>query len=296
VRNKPLVSRVVLLLVPGVDFARCAESSARLMPNVRAALGRGVPTAFDNPTANEFNVARALLCSVHGGVGAQQGGGKGAGKGGGGGKKRDLKSAPSSVKGAPGGGGGIDARRPYGSTAAADLCRREMPLPPSHYVLSAADMADMEYPIPTLGAAAEAAHTAATAGDGDEGKDTWYTLPGNAAEDDGAGGGGSGGNCGDGVAGEDGGGGGDGGANGDAGRGGEGAEKGGGGGGGGRAAAGEASELRLVVPEGYVVTQPSGGGIARNPHLSMVAIDCEMCYTVGMRTRDSNMSTLNLKS
>ena len=63
VRNKPLVSRVVLLLVPGLDRARCA-SSAELMPNTRAALGVGLPTTFDNPTANELNVARALLCSV----------------------------------------------------------------------------------------------------------------------------------------------------------------------------------------------------------------------------------------
>jgi hypothetical protein len=40
VRNKPLVSRVVLLLVPGLDFTRCA-ASAELMPNMRSALGRG---------------------------------------------------------------------------------------------------------------------------------------------------------------------------------------------------------------------------------------------------------------
>lgn len=34
----------------------------------------------------------------------------------------------------------------------------------------------------------------------------------------------------------------------------------------------------FVVPEGFVVTQPSGGGIARAPPLSMLAVDCEMCY------------------
>lgn len=34
----------------------------------------------------------------------------------------------------------------------------------------------------------------------------------------------------------------------------------------------------FVVPEGFVVTQPSGGGVARAPPLSMLAVDCEMCY------------------
>ena len=34
-----------------------------------------------------------------------------------------------------------------------------------------------------------------------------------------------------------------------------------------------------MVPAGFVVTQPSGGGVARHPHLAMIAIDCEMCYT-----------------
>jgi hypothetical protein len=208
----------------------------------------GIATAFDNPTANEFNVARSLLCSVN----KDGGGAAGVAKAKGGNNKnnnKDLKRAPTSLKSAPaslgggngngggGGGGGKDKQlRPYGSTAAADLCRREMPFPPSHYVLSAADMADMEYPIPTLGGS----------GRGEE-----------AEEAEGAAGAGG---------------------------------RGGGGGGGAEevgagtvsasaaAAAGEAEPL-LVVPEGYVVTQPSGGGIARAPHLSMVAIDCEMCYT-----------------
>ena len=35
----------------------------------------------------------------------------------------------------------------------------------------------------------------------------------------------------------------------------------------------------FAIPEGFVVTQPGGGGVARSPPLSMVAIDCEMCYT-----------------
>lgn len=64
VRHKPLVSKVVMLLAPGIDRERVA-TSAELMPRVRSAMGQGVTTVFDNPTANEFNVARALLCSVN---------------------------------------------------------------------------------------------------------------------------------------------------------------------------------------------------------------------------------------
>ena len=37
-----------------------------------------------------------------------------------------------------------------GNILAGPTWRREMPFPPSHYTLSAADMSDMEYPIPTL--------------------------------------------------------------------------------------------------------------------------------------------------
>jgi RNA exonuclease 1 len=37
-------------------------------------------------------------------------------------------------------------------------------------------------------------------------------------------------------------------------------------------------ENGFVVPEGFVVTQPAGGGVARSPPLSMLAVDCEMCY------------------
>ena len=38
------------------------------------------------------------------------------------------------------------------------------------------------------------------------------------------------------------------------------------------------NENALIVPEGFVVTQPAGGGVARSPPLSMLAVDCEMCY------------------
>ena len=63
VRHKPVVRRVLMILAPGLDEARCA-SAAELMPNIRAHLGKGVPTNHDNATANEITVARAVLCSV----------------------------------------------------------------------------------------------------------------------------------------------------------------------------------------------------------------------------------------
>ena len=180
VRNKPLVSRVVLLLVPGLDRARCA-SSAELMPNTRAALGVGLPTTFDNPTANELNVARALLCSV-----SDRAPNAGVAR-----ERRGVAAARSS-------------RARDGSnesTSAADLCRREMPFPPAYYALSPETMVDMDYPIPLLRPSAASSST------------------------------------------------------------------------------GEDPSPAFAIPEGFVVTQPSGGGVARSPPLSMAAIDCEMCYT-----------------
>ena len=48
VRNKPLVSCVVLVCAPGVDHARVA-TAAELTPNIKKRLGTGVPTWFDNP-------------------------------------------------------------------------------------------------------------------------------------------------------------------------------------------------------------------------------------------------------
>ena len=73
VRHKPLVHRVVMLLVNGLDAARCA-GAAELMPNIRRALGgSGVRTTHDNPTANQLGVVSALLCSVSDGAGGRGG-------------------------------------------------------------------------------------------------------------------------------------------------------------------------------------------------------------------------------
>ena len=63
VRNKPLVSCVILVCAPGVDHARAA-TAAELMPNIKTHLGTGVPTFYDNPTATEGNVLKSALFSV----------------------------------------------------------------------------------------------------------------------------------------------------------------------------------------------------------------------------------------
>ena len=180
-RHKPLCSTIVVLLAPGLDHRLYAERGAELCPQLRTYLGRGIPTVCDNPTANSFTVARHLLCAVpkpEGNIGTSTGNNGSNGKAGG--LKRKRGDGSSDNKG----------DEANGSTAAADLYKREMPFPPSHYALSAADMADMEYPIPKLSK------------DGD-----------------------------------------------------------------------------LVVGDGFVVTQPAGGGIARKEHIDLVAVDCEMCYT-----------------
>ena len=102
----------------------------RAYANTRAALGVGLPTTFDNPTANELNVARALLCSV-----SDRAPNAGVAR-----ERRGVAAARSS-------------RARDGSnesTSAADLCRREMPFPPAYYALSPETMVDMDYPIPLL--------------------------------------------------------------------------------------------------------------------------------------------------
>ena len=194
VRHKPVVRRVLMILAPGLDEARCA-SAAELMPNIRAHLGKGVPTNHDNATANEITVARAVLCSVREDAPNS-------------GKARSLRRFPRDDGGdekKKNCGDGEGANRDVSaSTAAADLCALPMPFPPRHYALSPKQMVEMDYPTPSFAGKIE--------GDGD----------GNGADGE--------------------------------------------------------NENAFVVPEGFVVTQPSGGGIARAPPLSMLAVDCEMCY------------------
>ena len=155
VRNKPLVSCVLLVCAPGVDHAR-ASTAAELTPNVKKRLGTGVPTWFDNPTATEGNILKALLFSVPaGGDGEPRRGGVARSR------ANDGDEKGAGAAGTAGAAG--DAKGPYGSTDARDLLRRigDGPFPPEHYLLSAADMAEMEYPIPTL------VPTLDTAGDDD---------------------------------------------------------------------------------------------------------------------------------
>ena len=189
VRHKPVVRRVLMILAPGLDEARCA-SAAELMPNIRAHLGKGVPTNHDNATANEITVARAVLCSVR--EDAPNSG------------KARSHSSRSSARDESLGGGAKRTAAARTSTAAADLCGRPMPFPPVHYALTPKQMVEMDYPTPT------------------------FAGPGPARD----------------------------------------------------ASDGERAlnENAFVVPEGFVVTQPAGGGVARSPPLSMLAVDCEMCY------------------
>ena len=236
VRNKPLVSCVLLVCAPGVDHAR-ASTAAELTPNIKKRLGTGVPTWFDNPTATEGNVLKALLFSVPAGAdGEPRRGGvarsAGARANDTAGDKKDAEAANTAG----------DAKGPYGSTDARDLLRRigDGPFPPEHYLLSAADMAEMDYPIPTLVSTQldDAAVGLDTAGDDDTAGDHAAGVGRKRRRDD---------------AGHEG---------------------------------GSTSSRALALPEGYVVTQPAGGGVARHPPLTMCAMDCEMCYVgVGANER-----------
>ena len=145
VRNKPLVSCVVLVCAPGVDHARLS-TAAELTPNIKKLLGQGVPTWFDTPTATEGNVVKSLLFSEpgRGRRGAAAGRRRAETRRGQTTQLRDEKDADAAAR--------DDAKGPYGGTDARDLLRRigDGPFPPEHYLLSAADMAEMDYPIPTL--------------------------------------------------------------------------------------------------------------------------------------------------
>ena len=212
VRNKPLVSCVILVCAPGVDHARAA-TAAELMPNIKTHLGTGVPTFYDNPTATEGNVLKSALFSVPtGGDGEPKRGGV---------ARPSMNDRKNNKKG--------DGASPYGSTDARDLLKRlsDGPHPPEHYLLSPADMAEMDYPIPTLKGGKEREAAEDGGGEGSVGKKRKK-----------------------------------------------------------RGRDGDLEGSTLSLPDGYVVTQPAGCGIARDPPLTMCAIDCEMCYVgVGAEER-----------
>ena len=65
-----------------------------------------------------------------------------------------------------------DGASPYGSTDARDLLKRlsDGPHPPEHYLLSPADMAEMDYPIPTLKGGKEREAAEDGGGEGSVGK------------------------------------------------------------------------------------------------------------------------------
>ena len=155
VRNKPLVSCVILVCAPGVDHARAA-TAAELMPNIKTHLGTGVPTFYDNPTATEGNVLKSALFSVPtGGDGEPKRGGV---------ARPSMNDRKNNKKG--------DGASPYGSTDARDLLKRlsDGPHPPEHYLLSPADMAEMDYPIPTLKGGKEREAAEDGGGEGSVGK------------------------------------------------------------------------------------------------------------------------------
>ena len=63
IRNKPMVTKVVMVLAPGLCEHRVANS-AELLPNIRNLLGKGIATNHDNATSNEITLARTVLNSV----------------------------------------------------------------------------------------------------------------------------------------------------------------------------------------------------------------------------------------
>ena len=117
VRNKPLVERVVIVLAPGLDYQRWCDDGATTCVQMKKALGDGLRTICDNPTSMGMTLCKALMYSVHG-----------------------KQSAEAAAK----------AKKFKASTKAKDLCKRTFAFKPAHFTLSAEDMSDMVYPLPTL--------------------------------------------------------------------------------------------------------------------------------------------------
>ena len=184
------------------------------MPRVRAALGAGLRTTHDNPTANERSAARALLCAVprdppNAGVARRPGAGASRARG------IVVRGIPTTT---------IPRRRavprtrtppwrpPRRRTCSGWRCRTR----PSHYLLTPAQMVDMEYPVPEFAIESEPTDDA-DASSPNRPKPNPVKKP----------------------------------------------------------------KPKLVLPPGFVATQPSGSGVANAPHLTMCAIDCEMCFVGG---------------
>ena len=117
VRNKPLIERVVIIMAPGMDHKMWCEDGASACPRLKRALGDGLRTMCDSPTAVGMTLCKSLMYSVHGKQGLDGNGGR-----------KKFKA----------------------STHAKDLCKRKFAYKPSHFVLTPGDMSDMVYPLPKL--------------------------------------------------------------------------------------------------------------------------------------------------
>lgn len=117
VRNKPLVERVVIVLAPGLDHKRWCDDGATTCRRMKKSLGDGLRTICDNPTSMGMTLCKSLMYSVHG-----------------------KQSAAEAAK----------AKKFKASTRAQDLCKRTFAYKPTQFTLSAEDMSDMVYPLPTL--------------------------------------------------------------------------------------------------------------------------------------------------
>ena len=145
VRNKPLVSRVVLLLVPARWIARDAHPAPSSCPTPapRSAWAYPPPSITRPPTNS---TSRAPSCATSPCSVSDRAPNAGVAR-----ERRGVAAARSSRARA------MD--RGVESTSAADLCRREMPFPPAYYALSPETMVDMDYPIPLLRPSAASSST-----------------------------------------------------------------------------------------------------------------------------------------
>ena len=139
--NKPLVSCVLLVCAPGwITPARPQPRSSRRTS--RSASERASRRGSITPPRRRVTSSRRCSSPCPRGRRGAAAGRRREIEG----KRRRRERRRSAASRAG------DAKGPYGSTDARDLLRRigDGPFPPEHYLLSAADMAEMEHPIPTL--------------------------------------------------------------------------------------------------------------------------------------------------